>query len=95
MADLENGELSVQGQEKERDLLCQAEAPKPEGHYKDRAGDSQMIQCCNEETAEQPPSAPGETPQGTQCEKDDSRAGASHYQLMCPGPAATFLDLTS
>lgn len=34
MADLEKGELPVQGQEKEGGLLCQAEAPKPEGHYR-------------------------------------------------------------
>lgn len=34
MADLENGELPVQGQDKEGGLLCQAEAPKPEGHYR-------------------------------------------------------------
>lgn len=51
MADLESGEFSVQGQEKERGLLCQAEAPKPQGHYRGQCRHLQMIQCCNEGTA--------------------------------------------
>lgn len=51
MAKLENDEFSVQGQEKERGLLSQAEAPNQRVTTGDSAGHLQMIQSCNEGTA--------------------------------------------